>query len=1401
MTSLKRLLSLVLIAILLTTACLPDQAVQPTPVPTPAPAPATPAPAPPATPTLPPAKMAPLFEQGITTEPLAVISTVPADKTVDIAVDRLSTRLVIQFNHPVVPLVSVAGQSALPQPLRVTPAIPGSGEWLNTSTYAFSPSQDLAVATSYTVTVAATKDLLGMELGAFAWSFRTAAPAVIRTFPAAASQTAATTTAISMTFSTEMDRASTESRFTLTSGGAAVAGTFEWQGTVLKFVPTRPLAYDTSFVARLAAGAANAARSAATTADHTWTFRTVKRPGVLATNPADGSTGAKQQRNGFQITFASPMNELELKVSVVPTITNQRVNWRYDSGGTIALVYGGWQPSQRYAVTVSGQSPTREGEALGADVLVRFTTAPSDPQFYFNASDYSNLSMYDAGVPTAVYAGVTNVDRVDYRLLRMPRLDVLRLIGRDSYQAWQTYRGGSSALVRQWSQDVETPLNESRTISTTLAATPGGLLSPGVYYLEANASGVAAAARHMLLVSRFNLTLKHTEEEALVWVTDLATGKPVPNQPVSLYGSPAGTTPKGPLPASDTPNALGSARTDADGLVRLSFTTPVEAWANVYAISEVDGTIVAAAGSDWQNGISPWEYGLSAERGGPLYYANLYTDRSIYRPGQSVLYKGILRRDNDAEYSLPDLATVGIQLRDPDYRLVYTATVAVGDFGTLDGGIDLSEGASTGDYSLSLHVGDRSYASASFHVAEYRRPEFQVTVEPDKKEYVNGETIHASASSTYFFGGPVADAAVTWRLTSSNYHFAPETVKGWWDFAAWDYIAPASNGSKVIRDGKGKTDAQGRFSFDVPANVSEYPQSQTFELEAEITDLSNQAVAGRVSVVVHSGRFYIGLRPQRYVGSVGEEQGVDVITLDTKGITVTNQAVDLQVFRREWFSAREKQADGSFLWRSAFTDTLVSNLSVNTGNTGAAVARFKPAAGGTYRVLARGTDAAGNRVQSATFLWVADSAFVNWRMEDHDRIDLVADKKQYAPGDVAEILIPAPFGQAEALLTLERGGIREVRRLYLAGNSERVRIPIKADHAPNIFVSIVMVKGRGPDSPLPQFKLGYVNLPVSAAEKELTVTLTSDKARYSPGETAAFAVRASDVSGRPVRAEFSLALVDKAVQSLVEDRSVAPVRAFWGQRGLAVITAASLIRGMERANQSARDLGGKGGGGGLLDKPVRQDFRDTAFWNAHVVTDQDGRATVTATLPDNLTTWNMTAKGVTALTQVGEARADILSTKDLLIRPVTPRFFVTGDRASLEAVVNNSTAAPVGVDVRLEAQGLTLSGGAQQAITVKAGGQAKVAWEVTVGPVEEVTLTFSAVGGALQDSVRLTLPVRRPTAMETVATAGQVATRIAESIQVPASADRTRRQPPRVGQPVAGGRQPREPALPGILRL
>ena len=139
----------------------------------------------------------------------------------------------------------------------------------------------------------------------------------------------------------------------------------------MRFTPAKPLAYDTSYTAKLGAGAQDASRTAGTPKDVTWTFRTVKQPGVLSTLPADGDRNAKQQRNGFQITFASPMAASDLKepvgsagitVTVQPTITSLRINWKYDSNNTVALVYGGWQPSQAYTVTISNQSRTRYGE-------------------------------------------------------------------------------------------------------------------------------------------------------------------------------------------------------------------------------------------------------------------------------------------------------------------------------------------------------------------------------------------------------------------------------------------------------------------------------------------------------------------------------------------------------------------------------------------------------------------------------------------------------------------------------------------------------------------------------------------------------------------------------------------------------------------------------------------------------------------------------------------------------------------------------------------------------------------------------------------------------------------------------------------------------------------------------
>lgn len=1312
-----------------------------------------------------------------TNDPLAVLNTQPEDKVADLQVDKDKARIVVQFNHPVVPLAAIDLQKDLPQPLALNPALPGEGQWINTSTLVFVPSEDLQVGTHYVATIGPIQDLMGETLQNYRWSFETTAPAVLKTSPVDRSTRISIREHIALTFNTEMDVLSTVARFSLTSqpDGQSVPGHFQFEGHELRFFPDQPLSRNTRYLVTLTQGALDSRQLATVDRDTLSVFTTAGSPNPR-TIPQDGDQKARAHYNSFRIEWNAPMDEDTIQVSVVPTITNQRLY-----GGPFAtMVTGGWKPSQPYTVTISGNARTIDGESLGQDLVIHFANAPWDASVSLNVPD--NVGMYDINGPQTVFVSDRNTERIDYRLFQVSRSAWLDFNTKRSRDYWYTFQPPETDLLRELSEPSHGTLNTPRLLPAKLPLN-GPPLAPGIYMLLVRSPQATRIERHVAVLTGLNLMLKHTDTEALVWVTDLKTGQPVANQPVALYSG-----------SNETPIASG--RSDEDGIWRTQFTLKriKYPYGNssytepLTVLSEVDGKIVGVTGSGWDDYIKAWDFELPYRYDSPQYYANLYTDRAIYRPGQTAYFRGILRRDDDAQYRLPDdVNTVPIRVVDARGKDILAQDLPLSRFGTFNGEVALSESAPIGDYSVSFKLPsdeDEFSSAVHFQVAAYRRPEFQVSLQSDKNDYVDGDRIKLQADASYYFGGGVGNADVRWMVQSGDLYFYPPNMTGWWDFSDYDYWMDQPYQRGLVTEGKGKTDARGQFSFDLAADLSEFPSSQNLTIETEITDINNQAISSRVTVPVHKGRFYIGLRPQKYVGAEGEEQAVDILTVDTRGVTTTQQAMTLFFFRRDWFSTRAKDSDGFYYWRSTFTDTLVSKVDVKTDDKGLAVARFLPKDGGTYKVLAEGKDVDGRAITSSTFLWVYGRKFINWRMENNDRVELIADKKEYLPGDVAEILVPLPFKDAEALLTIERGTIREVRRLSLKSNSELVEIPIKDDYVPNIFVSIAFTKGRAADSPVPQFKLGYVMLPVRAVEKELRVTLTPDRsAPYRPGEQASFALQATNSDGMPVEAEFSLALVDKAIQSLAGDNSQSLRNSFYSQRALDIHTAASLIKSVDRISQELQ-AGTKGGGGGdgpSIGKPdaIRKDFRDTAYWNASVVTDASGRAQVSLALPDNLTTWNMSAKGVTRATQVGEATTEITSTQDLLIRPMIPRFSVVGDKVQVQAVVNNNTPNDLQVDIRLDAQGLVVAGDPKQKIHLPAHDKAKVSWATTVDAVEQANVVFTANGAATStepslswhDAVETGFPVVRPTSLETVGTAGQVGTRTLERIELPPVVD------------------------------
>jgi len=1279
---------------------------------------------------------------------LEVAQTQPAPDAKDVDLDA---EVIVTFNRPVVPLTSLGQQAGLPQPLTFTPPVRGSGEWLNTAIYHFVPDEPLAPATTYKARIAAgLTDTTGGELAEdYLWSFTTLSPAVLSTVPDDDAMYVGPSQPITVTFNQPVDRGAAEAAFTL--GGDAteevISGDFVWADeATFVFTPDQPLARAAQYRATVAAGVPSVAGQGATESEYVWRFTTTPPVGILSTSPQDGEQRADPW-GGMEVRFAGPMDitTLDPNLTIIPQPTRVYTYWRdYD---TLVHLYFTTKPSTDYTVTFGVDLADRYGQRLGDPVVIRYRTRELDPMVHLEGMD--RVGFYNTYTPTIAYASHRNVSRLDLALYRLSQKEFMELSNPRAWELWEKYEPDPAELVGRWSMVVEAELNQRAYTRTDVTEEAGGL-SQGLYYLELSAPEVDRPARQLLVLFKTNLTLKAGQSEALLWATDLSSGEAMPLLDTVVYG--------------DEGELLAHGSTGEDGVFYTTFPQRGP-WDPLFAFVAEGEEAFGVAMSQWSTGISPWEFDIPVQLEREPYRAAFYTDRPIYRPGQMVYWKGIVRAEDDAHYSLPSqVKSLAVRVYDPEGKAVYEELVPLSGNGTLHGAFPLDEEARTGYYRVGTEIGERGYG-AGFQVAEYRKPEFEVAVQTDREEYIQGDTINVTAQATYFFGGPVANAEVHWALLSRGWRFSWDCGGRKpcppYDFSDYDWTEGRRGPTygefgELISEGSGQTDEEGHFTFQVPTDIAERTMSQLFTLEVTVTDINNQSTSSRTDCVVHKGEFYIGLAPREYVGTVGQEQAVDVITISPQGDPVARQELKVIVSEHRWYSVQRKEEDGRLYWDWEVEDIPVLTATVTTDGDGRGLIRYTPQKGGTYKILATGRDGRGNEVRASAYQWVSSDEFISWRTENHDRIELVADRKSYRPGDVAEVLILSPYqGPVQALVTIERGHILQHEVRTLKTNSEILQIPITANHAPNIFVSVVIVKGTDESNVQPSFKVGYAMLPVSTERQELTVEIESDRETYQPGETVTYDIRTTDYTGEGVSSELSLALVDKAVLALSGAEQASLLDVFYGQRGVGIRTATSLVLLVERISERLAAEGKGGGGGEMMGLAVRRRFPDTALWEPALTTDSEGRAQVSVELPDTLTTWRLTSKGITPDTLVGEARADVISTKELLVRPVLPRFFVVGDQAQIGAVVHNNSDRELEVSVSLGATGLAFDE-MEQGVTLPPGGNAKVSWPVTVQGVDETTILFAATGGELSDAVEITLPVYNYSTPEVVGTAGQL---------------------------------------------
>lgn len=1333
---------------------------------------------------------APITLQLQTVGYLQVSQTLPAGDSRDVDSD---SAIAVFFNRPVVPLVSTAQQASLPQPLTFDPPISGQGEWVSSSIYRFVPATPLDAATTYQVSVAdGLTDITGGLLeGGYSWRFSTRSPQVVSIEPPANSYDVNPTLPITITFNTPMDRASTEASVLLPGVGVGnTAVSYQWlnDDRVLVLKPQQPLRLETDYQVTISTGARAARGQANLPRNVVSPFRTVSFPAILYTNPANNEMAHRYQW-GFNINFASPMdiNTLEGRLRIEPAPRNPQ--YYFETYNNSLYVSFPLERNTTYRVTVPGDAADPYGNTLGRDYTWQFTTPDYDPIASFNLPQ--QISQLSTSFPTQVEVQHRNVSRLNVALYNL-RLPLNLIINRyDLYN----YRPATEP-ERTWNISPE-----NRNGLATIALADGGVLPTGVYLLTLSAPEITEDVfywqnqRNLLVVADTNLVIKEMFDEVHVWATDIASGQPVAGRRLALYD------------ARGVP--LGTAVSDANGFATFRRAPRPDYLDGVIVTSgEVGAPGFGVASSAWAEGISPWQFGLNMgySPATPT-FAYLYTDRPIYRPGDTVYFKGIVRDADYGRYLPPSTRSLRIEFNPTFYveggSFNQSFEVLVQPDGSFDGEFVLSKDLPLGTYQFYLPGLDYD-TSRSFTVAEYRRPEFLVGLTPARPEAVRGEVVEVTLEASYFFGGPAADLSVNWSVSEMAYYpDIPGPYYSYGDSANYFYrdYGPFFFGgerSNYLISGEGRTDGNGRLVITLPADLlrNVEPGSRQVAIEATVQDLSNFPVSSRATVTFHAANVYVGIKPAAYITRAGQGTAVDLNTVNWSGQNVGNQPVQVVFYERQWRSQRT--ADFGFyrtIWEPV--DTEVARAQVTTNAQGRATASFTPEVGGSYIAVATVTDATGRQQVSSTFLWVTDNNFVGWRTDQKERrMELTLDQQTYQPGDTARVLVQSPFaGPVRAWLTIERGRLIEQRLVTLQTNSDVLEIAIPDLYAPNVYLTLTAVKPvtPGTDYPYADIRVGMVEIKVSTQRLTLNVALNARSAQFAPGETAVYDITVTDYLGRPVQATLSLALVDLAVLTLKPDNAPPIQEAFYKPLPIySQVGSGLIVSGEGLEPELPVEGGGMGGGGGDMatealsralgdeEERVRRDFPDTAYWRASIVTDANGRAQVEIPLPDSLTTWRLSSKAVSSDTLVGQGSTDVIVSLPLLLRPITPRFFTVGDVVYLGAIVNNNTNSPIEATVSLAATGL--SGDlTNKTVTVPANGRTLVRWQVTVEDGTEADLTFRVSGGGFSDATKPTfgvgpnnvIPIYRYDAEDIVGSAGvlEQAGRQVEAVLVPPNAD------------------------------
>ncbi len=914
-------------------------------------------------------------------------------------------------------------------------------------------------------------------------------------------------------------------------------------------------------------------------------------------------------------------------------------------------------------------------------------------------------------------------------------------------------------------------------------------------------------------VTDLGVTVRYGINKVVVLVTNLSDGKPVPNAKVYWYEGYGRE-----VAYENMKNeAIAQGVTEENGLAVVD-TSVAGTLTSPFILVETDDdavTFYPSSHSPWRNGVYNTERYQTAGKKKEVTF--IFSDRGLYKPGETVSFRGIDRDLLLGEYS-PWVGDYTVELKEDRWykpKVVSTLTGSTSESGGFSGSFDIPSDLEPGDYKIAFkRKGSSEEKSTSINVAFFERLKFQSSISIPKVPVTVGDTLQGTLKASYLAGGALSGASYYSSWIREPWYFETEDP----EFKKFRFGPVDANGGRnYLSDDGGQLSADGEAKLSITAESGELKGvPYRYRVSATVTDVSNMSVTAQGASVVHPALYYLGLakapgdsawaragQNQDFIFKMADLEGSAVKNAAdpekmVKALSGENKVLNVTLSRDVWNLVKQNGVYGGIYTRYEKTTEVEESKKVYLAAEGKI--SVTPKQVGYYTLTVEGADAKGRPVLSEMSFFVTGKGQYFWNQDDTASIRLTPDKSKYNPGEMAHILMESTLPGGDYLITVEREGIYTEEVKHFENGVSVLDIPIARGFVPVVYVSVssYSVRSGEPvheygevDLGKPKGYYGVTTLFVDPYVKAFSIDVKSEKTAYRPGEEATVTLTATR-GGEPLaNAELTLMAVDRGVLDLINYHVPDPISFFYNPSHFPLRVSGGDNREllMDPVTYEVKNL--QGGDEGDDKMQERSDFNPTAVFMPVLMTDEKGQVTCKFKLPDTLTTYRVTAFGVCG--DMLALREDEIGVKNPVnVQQVLPRRMRERDTAELGVLLTNLDGVPHEMTVSLE-----MKTPDKKDIKVKDGlggvpGKAFVDGEnthkVTVHPGQNVTVYFdaSAVKAGVVNAVfeitsdiineRLVCPitVEKPYLYETFTSMGTVReeeTSGSEGLIIPESVD------------------------------